>query len=115
MRTTTTYAAQILAVETARPYSCFKASAVEIRYKTELLIMKNNPRKKRRLNVGSELVRRLKAFNEVLETTDNMAKRFTCRTIRLQREPKEYSGADVKEVQDLLGVSPPEPHPAARR
>ena len=26
--------------------------------------MKNNPRKKRRLNVGSELVRRLKDFNE---------------------------------------------------
>jgi hypothetical protein len=37
----------------------------------ELLTMKSNPRKKGRLNVGSELVRRLKDFNEVLETTDN--------------------------------------------
>jgi len=73
----------------------------------ELRIMKKLPSKNRRLSVGSELVRRLKDFNEVLETTDNLATRFTCRTIRLQLEPKEYSGADVKKVRDLLGVSQP--------
>jgi hypothetical protein len=55
--------------------------AVEVRQRPEVLIMKNNPRKKGRLNVGSALVRRLKDFNQVLETTDNAAARFTCRTI----------------------------------
>jgi len=73
----------------------------------ELLTMQNNPKKKGRLNVGSELVRRLRDFNEVLETTDNVAARLTCRTIRLHLEPKKYSGADVKKVRELLGVSQP--------
>jgi len=73
----------------------------------DLMTMNYNPKKKDRLNVGSELVRRLKDFNEVLETTDNVAARFTCRTIRLHLEPKEYSGADVKKVRALLGVSQP--------
>jgi DNA-binding transcriptional regulator YiaG len=50
---------------------------------------------------------RAKRIDEVLETTGNLATRFTCRTIRLQLEPKEYSGTDVKKVRDLLGVSQP--------
>lgn len=71
--------------------------------------MKKNDHKRasERLNVGSELVRRLRHFNEVLETTNHLPDRFTCRTIRLNLQPKGYDGADVKKVRKILGVSQP--------
>jgi putative transcriptional regulator len=62
---------------------------------------------KERINVGKELVRRLKSFNEILEKTDKLPGSLTCRTIRLQLEPKGYAGEDVKRVRKLLGVSQP--------
>jgi putative transcriptional regulator len=62
---------------------------------------------KERINVGNELVRRLKSFNEILEKTDRLPGSLTCRTIRLQLEPKGYGGDDVKKVRKLLGVSQP--------
>jgi putative transcriptional regulator len=69
--------------------------------------MKKTPAKKAKkpLDVGQELVRRLRHFNEILDTTDNLPDQFTCRTIRLNLQPKGYHGADVKKVRTILGVS----------
>jgi len=49
----------------------------------------------------------MEGFNEVLETADIVATRLTGHTIRLRLELKESSGADLRKVQNLLGVSQP--------
>ncbi len=59
------------------------------------------------MNVGKELVRRLRHFNEALEKTDTLPGTLTCRTVRLHLEPKGYGADDVKKVRKLLGVSQP--------
>lgn len=71
--------------------------------------MSNNPKSRKpsqdRIHVGKELVRRLKRFTDALETTNYLPDTFTCRTIRLNLQPKGYGGADVKKVRRILGVS----------
>lgn len=58
-----------------------------------------------RVHVGKELVKRLRRFTAAIETTEHLPDRFTCRTIRLNLQPKGYGGADVKKVRRILGVS----------
>jgi putative transcriptional regulator len=59
----------------------------------------------KRVRVGKELVQRLKRFTEALATTENLPDRFTCRTIKLDLQPKGYDGNDVRKVRKILGVS----------
>jgi len=55
--------------------------------------------------VGKELARRLGRFVEALESTDDPAARFTCRTITLNLEPHAYGAEEVKRVRKILNVS----------
>ncbi len=57
------------------------------------------------MTVGKELVRRLKRFTEKLEQADNISDEFTCRTVRLDLQPQEYSAELVKETRGLLRAS----------
>lgn len=66
-----------------------------------------SPTKPKKLNVGKELVRRLRHFNEILEKTDTLPGTLTCRAVRLQLEPKGYGAEDVRAVRKLLQVSQP--------
>ena len=56
-------------------------------------------------SVGSEIVRRLKRFADVLENTKDLRSRFTCRTVKLNLKPKSHSPATVKKTRLLLGAS----------
>lgn len=56
-------------------------------------------------SVGGELVRRLKRFTEALETTKDLSKRFTCRTVRLNLRPKPYDAQGVKKTRRKLSAS----------
>jgi putative transcriptional regulator len=71
--------------------------------------MSKNPkmRKKidKRMKVGETLVRRLERFTKALETTAKLPDRFTCRTVRLNLQPRGYKGSDVKKARKILGVS----------
>ena len=58
-------------------------------------------------SVGRKAVSRLKRFAESLEKGEDLTKRFTCRSIRLNIQPMEYSSALVKETRSILGVSQP--------
>jgi putative transcriptional regulator len=55
--------------------------------------------------VGTELVRRLGRFVNALESTDDLTARFTCRTIKLNLQPKDYGAEEVKKVREILGTS----------
>jgi len=73
--------------------------------------------KNKRTSVGPELVRRFEKFVADLDQTDDLAKRFTCRTVRLNVRPAALSPAAVKQTRralrasqtifaEFLGVSP---------
>jgi hypothetical protein len=53
-------------------------------------------------SVGKEIIRRLKSFTEELEKTQNLAARFTCRTVRLDLEPRRYDADLVKKTRCTL-------------
>ena len=57
------------------------------------------------MSVGKELVRRLGRFVSALEGTEDLTARFTCRTIKLNLQPKAYGAKEVKQVRRILGVS----------
>jgi putative transcriptional regulator len=61
--------------------------------------------KTRTASVGKELVRRLKKFSESLETTENLADRFTCRTVKLDLAPRRYGPKLVKQTRQMLHAS----------
>ena len=61
------------------------------------------PNKKQ--SVGDKIVGRLKSFVDAVENGEDPLQRFTCRTIRLQLEPQDYSPALVKSTRELLGAS----------
>jgi len=74
-------------------------------------------RKKKSTSVGAELVRRFEKFVGELPHTDDLAKRFTCRTVRLNVRPAALSPQAVKQTRralrasqtifaEFLGVSP---------
>ena len=56
-------------------------------------------------SVGNKIVRRLKGFVEAVENGEDAQQLFTCRTIRLQLEPQEYSPDLVKSTREILGAS----------
>jgi putative transcriptional regulator len=62
-------------------------------------------KKRKTERVGSKIVRRLKTFVEAIESGEDITKRFTCRTIRLELEPHPYTPAQVKKTRQLLGAS----------
>jgi putative transcriptional regulator len=73
--------------------------------------------KKKTPSLGAEIVRRLKGFVDELEQTDDIAKQFTCRTVRLNMRPATFSPQAVKQTRralkasqtifaEFLGVSP---------
>ena len=56
-------------------------------------------------SIGSKIVNRLKKFVETVEQGGEPAEHFTCRTIRLNLEPHDYTPALVKQTRKLLGAS----------
>lgn len=56
-------------------------------------------------SIGSRIVNRLKNFVETVESGIEPTERFTCRTIRLNLEPHEYTPTLVKQTRALLGAS----------
>lgn len=73
--------------------------------------------RKKSASLGPELVRRFERFGSQLNQTDDMKKRFTCRTIRLNVRPATLSPQAVKQTRralrasqtifaEFLGVSP---------
>lgn len=55
--------------------------------------------------IGDKIVDRLKGFVEAVERDEDVLQRFTCRTIRLKLEPREYSPELVKQTREILGAS----------
>jgi DNA-binding transcriptional regulator YiaG len=65
-------------------------------------------KKRKELNmglVGGRMVARLKRFAEALETADAIPERFTCRTIKLNLEPRLYAPERVKQAREKLRAS----------
>jgi putative transcriptional regulator len=62
-------------------------------------------KKQKTRSIGKEIAQRLKEFVEVLESGEDLRKRFTCRTVRIKLEPQKYSPALVKKTRKLLGAS----------
>jgi putative transcriptional regulator len=54
---------------------------------------------------GKKVVDRLKRFSDALEANENVADRFTCKTIKLNLEPQTYSADLVKKTRQILGAS----------
>ncbi|HQU41746.1 MAG TPA: hypothetical protein PK867_02995 [Pirellulales bacterium] len=57
------------------------------------------------MSVGKEIVRRLKNFTAELEKTEDIGDRFTCRTVRLNLQPRQYSPQLVKATRETLHAS----------
>jgi putative transcriptional regulator len=58
-----------------------------------------------RKSVGQRIVGALKEFAEAVEARDDLSKRFTCHTIRLNVQTKPYSAELVKKTRHMLGAS----------
>jgi putative transcriptional regulator len=56
-------------------------------------------------SVGARIVGALKEFAEAVEAGDDLNKRFTCRTVRLNLTPQPYSPELVRKTRQLLGAS----------
>jgi putative transcriptional regulator len=63
------------------------------------------PGHRRQKRVGQRIVEQLRTFVEVLESGEDISKRFTCRTIRLNLSIKPYTPKLVKQTRETLGVS----------
>ena len=55
--------------------------------------------------VGKEIVRRLKNFTAELEKAESIGDRFTCRTVRLNLQPRQYSPQLVQVTRKTLRAS----------
>jgi DNA-binding transcriptional regulator YiaG len=62
-------------------------------------------RQREQRRVGPRIVERLRKFAEALESGEDIATRFTCRTIRLNLRDTPYSPRLVKRTRETLGVS----------
>lgn len=62
-------------------------------------------KRKKTSSIGGDLVRRLKGFAEALEKTEDLAERFTCRTVKLNLKPRHYRPNMVKETRKLIRAS----------
>jgi putative transcriptional regulator len=60
---------------------------------------------KRDNSVGARIVNRLRGFVDAVESGQEPAERFTCRTVRLNLEPQAYDPKLVKSTRDMLGAS----------
>ena len=56
-------------------------------------------------SVGEKIVGRLKGFVDAVESGDDVCRRFTCRTIRLNLEPQVYNPELVRKTREMLGAS----------
>ena len=56
-------------------------------------------------SVGQGIVGALKEFAEAAESGEDLNKRFTCRTIRLNVQPPKYSPGLVRKTRKMLGAS----------
>ncbi len=56
-------------------------------------------------SVGASIIRSLEEFAEALEAGEDIEKRFTCRTVRLDIKPRDYSPNMVKKTRAILGAS----------
>jgi putative transcriptional regulator len=63
------------------------------------------PTNRKSKSIGSKIVDRLKGFVDAVENGNDVRERFTCRTIRLNLEPKTYNPELVRETRELLGAS----------
>jgi putative transcriptional regulator len=56
---------------------------------------------------GKEIVEALTAFHQTLKRggAAAVARKFTVRTVRLDLEPRSYTGDDVKKVRSMIGLS----------
>lgn len=62
-------------------------------------------RQKGENSMGDKIVNRLKGFVEAVEAGEDPKSRFTCRTVRLNLEPRVYDAELVKGARLLLGAS----------
>lgn len=60
-------------------------------------------RKKR--NLAQEIIADLTELNAALKAGTPLREKFTVRTVRVIREPGQYTAADVKAARELVGVS----------
>lgn len=67
--------------------------------------MANRRSNRQKKPVGEKIVDRLKGFVEAVEAGEDVRKRFTCRTIRLNVRPQTYSPELVKRTRSMLGTS----------
>ncbi len=51
------------------------------------------------------IIQGLEEFADVLESGEDIAKRFTCRKVVLDLHPTQYDSKQVREVRSLLGMS----------
>ncbi len=55
-------------------------------------------------SVEDRIVGRLGTFRDAVRA-GGISDKFTCRKIELDLKPKKYTGEDVRQVRDILGVS----------
>lgn len=58
-----------------------------------------------KMSRGAKIVERLKNFAETLEKNETISDKFTCRTIKADLQPQQYSPELVKETRNLLHAS----------
>ena len=56
-------------------------------------------------NRAKELVGRVKGFAEALRRDGTLSSRFTCRTVKLDLKPRDFTPQGVRKTRDLLGAS----------
>jgi putative transcriptional regulator len=62
-------------------------------------------KRKKTASIGGELVRRLKRFAETLENTEEIAERFTCRSVKLNLGPMSFRPEMVRETREVIRAS----------
>jgi putative transcriptional regulator len=67
------------------------------------MVSKNRTQTKR--DIGQEIIDGLDSFVQTLKKGDDIAARFTCRTMSLNLAPSRYSPKRVRRVRALLGLS----------
>ena len=55
--------------------------------------------------LAAEMAAGMAAFCDALESGEPIERRYTVRTITLDLEPADYTGADVRRVRDAMGAS----------
>ena len=61
--------------------------------------------RQKKATVGESIVGALKEFAGAVEAGEDLRTRFTCRTVRMNLKPQEYSPELVRKSRKLLGAS----------